>query len=80
MINAAGVIREQLSDVSTGKLTWDNSWNVEWESGYEITDSGWNIEFKIPLSTMEFDNTNEKSWGLQLTRVADGVGETKAKD
>jgi len=70
VINAAGVIRDQISEVVDGKLTWNNKWTAEWDHALEITDTGWNIEFKIPLDQMDFDNLEEHSWGIQLTRVS----------
>lgn len=58
---------------SDGKWYADNkydvSWNGVWWAEASITDKGWIAEFKIPFSTMKFENTGENTWGLNIQRV-----------
>lgn len=44
---------------------WDGVWWVE----ARVTPSGWQVEMKIPFSTLRFDPKRLESWGLQIRRI-----------
>lgn len=44
---------------------WDGVWWVE----AIITDKGWQVEMKIPFSTLRFDEKGLDVWGLQMRRL-----------
>jgi hypothetical protein len=44
---------------------WDDSWEVE----TEITEQGWQAEFRIPLSILSFATAESNTWGVNARRV-----------
>jgi hypothetical protein len=49
----------------------DVNWDAVWEVGTSIDSSGWNAEYRIPLSQLRFGNAqagNERIWGFQIQR------------
>ena len=69
VVNAAGVVRDQLG---TGNgQTWDNDWDVEWESAVAFSDEGWTAELRIPFSSLGGADPASGEWGLQLTRIVE---------
>ncbi len=44
---------------------WDGIWWVE----SRITDEGWQVEMRIPFSTLRFDRERIETWGLQMRRL-----------
>ena len=46
-----------------------DSWNTIWQSQGKITVEGYIVEFAIPLSTMNFSQSDaEKTWGIEFVR------------
>lgn len=65
-VNAAGVKRD-LAVSNNGEirdLNWDPIWYVKTASD----EQGWTAEMRIPLSQLRFANSEELTWGLQITR------------
>lgn len=48
----------------------DDSWDAIWDSAGEITDDGYIVEMKIPLTQLRFPASDSlKTWGFDLKRV-----------
>ena len=47
----------------------DSSWDPVWDVATEITDRGWSLEMRIPLSQLRFQPTVEQTWGIQVERT-----------
>ena len=63
-VTAAGV---QLD----AKMTSDGedfSWNATWYSAVKITETGWNVEMKIPYSELRFPKNEVQDWGINFFR------------
>ena len=65
--NPAAVRRDtKLSggEMQGGDVTWDPVWDV----ATTVSDSGWTMEMRIPLSQVPFSEAPEQVWGLQMER------------
>jgi hypothetical protein len=67
VINASGVKRDETVS-STGGGGGDTSWDPVWDGRTAVTDSGWTVEMRIPLSQLRFQPGDSQTWGLQLER------------
>ncbi len=47
---------------------FDDTWDPVWFVKTSITNYGWNVEAKIPLSQLRFSNKEKQTWGFQLVR------------
>ncbi|MEC5156772.1 DUF5916 domain-containing protein [Chryseobacterium sp. MP_3.2] len=65
IVSAAGV---QLDAKATSDTGEDTSWNGVWYSAVEITDTGWNVEMKIPYSELRFPKSAVQQWGVNFFR------------
>ena len=64
-VSAAGVKTDVThSDNAAEDNTWDPIWHVK----TAITGEGWNAEIAIPLTQLRFDEGEEQTWGMQITR------------
>ncbi|REH00376.1 DUF5916 domain-containing protein [Flavobacterium aquicola] len=63
-VTAAGV---QLDCVATEDYK-DFSWDAIWDSRAVITDTGWNVEIKIPYAAIRFPSSNKQIWGINFLR------------
>lgn len=49
--------------------SWDdNSWDGVWDAASIITDSGWNVEMRIPYSQLRFSKEESYTWGINFGR------------
>jgi hypothetical protein len=48
---------------------YDFGWDPVWEGAASRDERGWYGEWKIPLSQLRFDTSDDPVWGIQLTRV-----------
>jgi hypothetical protein len=64
MVTAAGVQRDLKRSVSNN----DVNWNAVWQSDITITETGWNVEMKIPYSAIRFPESAVQEWGVNFTR------------
>ena len=49
----------------------DLNWDAVWEVGTQVHETGWNAEYRIPLSQLRFGNVPagaERIWGFQVQR------------
>ena len=65
IVSAAGV---QLDAKATNDAGEDTSWNGVWYSAVKITDTGWNVEMKIPYSELRFPKSAVQQWGINFFR------------
>lgn len=66
--------RTTAANVQTDRYLFDDggedaAWDAVWESAVTITDQGWVVEFRIPLSQMRYETSADpQTWGLQIGR------------
>ncbi len=46
----------------------DSSWDGVWDYGVRIDDLGWVAEIRIPFSQLNFPDTYEQLWGINVSR------------
>ncbi len=73
VINAAGVVRDQVS-IENG-TQWDNEWDTDWTSAFTINDRGWSVEMRIPFASLDLSGAPTGDWGFQLSRVVERLSE-----
>lgn len=62
-VNPLGVQMDMIREEATGNE--DDSWDGLWSSASRITADGYDVEIRIPFSTLRFRNTEgAKRWGL----------------
>lgn len=66
LVTPAGV---QADAKLTTDLGEDFSWNSVWFSAVKITETGWNVEMKIPYSELRFPKNNLQEWGINILRL-----------
>ena len=71
-VNAAGV---QLDALVVDDIDYDGEWNGIWFSEVSITDYGWNVEMKIPISNLNYNLEEESIWGLNFSRYTKSLNE-----
>jgi hypothetical protein len=65
--NPLGVQADMLMDDVSGNE--DSNWNAIWESAGRITETGYEVEFLIPLTQLRFEATpGEQTWGIDGIR------------
>ena len=65
LANPRGVQYDAVSSDASGE---DNSPDFFWESRGRITSTGWNLEIRIPFSSLRYGQESEPVWGLLLYR------------
>ena len=63
--NPLGSIGDNKVDSSDN---FDGSYNVEFDAKAHLTDYGYEVEFKIPFSSLNFPALKEQKWTLMLSR------------
>lgn len=72
-VNPRGVQKDFMIINNTDE---DGSWDAVWEAKAQITDFGWSVEMKIPLSQLRFDSKAiEQRWGVNFQRSIARSGE-----
>lgn len=67
IVNPLGVQADLINDATTGNE--DPSWDGLWSSAGRITAEGYEVEIRIPFSTLRFRNGGgDKRWGISLFR------------
>jgi hypothetical protein len=67
IVNPLGVQADLINDATTGNE--DPSWDGLWESAGRLTDTGYEVEIRIPFATLRFHRGEEaKRWALMLFR------------
>ena len=66
-VNPYGVQMDLINDQASGNE--DDSWDGLWTSAGRITDTGYEVEMRIPFATLRFrDGEQAKRWALSLFR------------
>lgn len=65
IVSAAGIQEDFMFTESNGE---DSSWNAIWESKTQITENGWQAEFKIPYAALRFSAEKKQTWGINFIR------------
>lgn len=63
-VNALGARADRLVQANRRPV---DEWDVIWDSGGKITDTGWTAEFVLPFQSISFDPDSD-GWGLMITR------------
>jgi hypothetical protein len=67
IVNPLGVQSDLINDATTGNE--DASWDGLWSSAGRITAEGYDVEIRIPFSTLRFrDGGGDRRWGISLFR------------
>ena len=65
-VNPRGIQGDALFDDAT--FTEDFSPDFFYDTATRITDTGWNAEYRIPLSTLRYKKADVQTWGLNIIR------------
>ena len=65
LVNARNVQYDAVIDDATGE---NQSPDFFWDSSTKITEHGWNIEIRIPFSSLRYKNVDPQTWGILLYR------------
>jgi hypothetical protein len=67
-VNPLGVQMDLTQNEMTGNE--DSSWDAIWESAGRITATGYEVEVRIPFSSLRFPSTSaEMTWGIDAVRI-----------
>ncbi len=55
-------------DAVTDDGNEDSSPDFHWEAAAKITPTGWNLEIRIPFSSLRYDRADPQTWGILLYR------------
>jgi hypothetical protein len=64
--NARGIQYDSVSDDTSGNE--DSSPDFFWESAAKITKEGWDLELRIPFSSLRYKKADPQTWGILLYR------------
>jgi hypothetical protein len=65
LANPNGLLYDALTSDVSGE---DSSPDFYWEAAGKITETGWNLELRIPFSTLRYGGEAEPTWGILLYR------------
>lgn len=65
-VNPLGTLMD--GRIANDGRTVDFTWDGAWEAAIRTTDSGWEVEIAIPLSSLRYDAGAGRSWGLNVGR------------
>jgi uncharacterized protein DUF5916 len=65
LANANGLQYDAVSNDATGE---DSSPDYFWESRGKITPTGWNLEIRIPFSSLRYKHEAAPTWGIMMYR------------
>jgi hypothetical protein len=69
VVNPLGVQGDIIRDESNASNQEDSSWDGLWQSAGRITAEGYDVEMRIPFSTLRFrGGGGEQRWGISLFR------------
>ena len=66
LANARGIQYDSVSDDTSGNE--DSSPDFFWESAAKITKDGWDLELRIPFSSLRYKKADPQTWGILLYR------------
>lgn len=65
LANAAGIQYDAITHDASGE---DSSPDFFWESAGRVTASGWQLEMRIPFTSIRYSDPNPERWGVLLYR------------
>ncbi|MEO5988018.1 MAG: DUF5916 domain-containing protein [Candidatus Eisenbacteria bacterium] len=65
LANANGLTYDAVTDDASGE---DNSPDMYWEAKGKITETGWNLEIRVPFSSLRYSKEEAPTWGIMLYR------------
>jgi len=65
LANARGIQYDALTSDDAGE---DSAPDFFWEAAGRITESGWQLELRVPFSSIRYVDPNPKNWGVLLYR------------
>lgn len=65
LANPGGVQYDAISSDVSGE---DNAPDFFWDAVGKVTASGWNLEIRIPFSSLRYEQTENPTWGILLYR------------
>jgi hypothetical protein len=65
LANASGLMYDAVNDDATGE---DSSPDFYWEAAGKITSTGWNLEIRVPFSSLRYSRERAPAWGILLYR------------
>ena len=69
IVNPLGVQADLIRDETNANNQEDASWDGLWESAGQLTAEGYDVEIRIPFSTLRFPTGGrDQTWGLSLFR------------
>ncbi|WP_374249688.1 DUF5916 domain-containing protein [Thermomonas sp.] len=69
IVNPLGVQADLIRDETNPNNQEDPSWDGQWSSVGTLTAEGYDVEIRIPFSTLRFPNmTGDQHWGISLFR------------
>jgi hypothetical protein len=71
-VNAFGQRIEQRTTSTFSEIHFNTHWQVRTDRRAD----GWTAEFFIPFTALRFSKSNDKGWGVQMTRFDPSTGET----
>lgn len=66
LANARGIQYDAVSDDTSGNE--DSSPDFFWDSAARITATGWQLEIRIPFSSLRYKKSDAQQWGIMLYR------------
>ena len=66
VVNPLGAKEEGLVN---GYMRYTWNWDEVWQVRTEVTERGWQAEFRIPLRLLRYGSDREQTWGVNLKRV-----------
>ena len=67
-VNPLGVQGDIIRDESNSNNQEDSSWDGLWSSAGRLTADGYDVEIRIPFSTLRFPSGGDRTWGISLFR------------
>ena len=69
VVNPLGVQGDLIRDETNTNNTEDESWDGLWTSAGQLTADGYDVEIRIPFTTLRFPRgTQDQTWGISLIR------------
>ena len=56
------------NDCKYSAIGTDITWDAVWESAARITETGWEVEVKLPFSALRFPKIDKQVWGINMWR------------
>ncbi len=72
-VNASGA---KMDVALSGDDEYDPTWDPVWDAAISFNQTGWSVEFKLPLAIFQFENRNNMDWGIGFERMIHRLQET----